>query len=264
MGKYDFLKIALAQPGQLSEQDELDLVRQYKGGNMQAYTKLRLSLRPLIEKAIADAMSSGNQVSASNLRMRADREMPKIIQGFDTEKDVKLKTYIIGRLSGYLRNATAENMPGPYVPRNQHSDLQKYKGAIRSAELEFGKNPSEDQIRAFYPNEPHMTDFDKIKQYHVKSYLADATFGEDDESDGLTFKDQFTQGNVINQDDLYSSIDEEEKDDVVKQNFTPTEQQIINAITKDGKSFAETALSLGVSTSEIRKTIRRWHELTQN
>ncbi|MGE7305848.1 hypothetical protein AAXE64_27240 [Priestia megaterium] len=262
MGRFSFLKVALAQPTRLSEQDELELVEKYKAGDEMAYKKLRLSLRPLIEKAIADVIPSGNEVSASNLRMRAETKLPDIIKSFDASRGYKLKTYIIRQLNGNLRNATSENKIGPYVPRNQHPDLDRYKQAIRTAEMEHGKNPTEDQVRSYYPQDA-ATDFDKIKTYHVKSYLGDAVFGEDEESDGLTFKDQFTEGTTIGDNDVFGSMKEEELDRKIQQVFTPGEQQVIKMIVKDGKPFVETSLTLGVSTGDIRKIIRRWHELSQ-
>jgi hypothetical protein len=50
VGKFDFLKIALAQPGRLSEDEEMNLLQKYHNGEPQAYSKLRLSLRPLVER----------------------------------------------------------------------------------------------------------------------------------------------------------------------------------------------------------------------
>lgn len=262
--KFDFLKVAFALPGQLTEEEEMDLLKRYQAGDMQAYSKLRLSLRPLVETAIASAMPSGNDVSASNLRMRADIEMPKILQNYDLDRGVKLKTFILSNLKGYLRNAAAENMSGPYVPRNQHTDLNRYRQAVRDAEMEFGRNPSEDQVRQFYPEAEATTNFDKIKQYHVNSYMSDAVFGEDDEGDGVTFKDQFTDGASIGSDDLFDDLFAEEEDEVVNQHFTnPIEQQVVQKVSKEGQPFVQVALSLGISTGEVRKIMRRWHDVTQ-
>lgn len=262
LDKFDFLKIALAQPGKLTEDEEMDLLRQYREGNPQAYSKLRLSLRPLIEKAIADAIPSGNEVSASNLRMKADIEIPKILQNYDANRDVKLKTFILGQLKGYLRNSAAENVSGPYVPRNQHPDLFRYKQAIREAEMEHGKNPTETQIRSFYPKDA-TTPFDKIKHYHVNSYLSDAVFNEGEEGEGMTFKDQFTDGHKVEDDDLFSDLYDDEEHDLVSNHFAPHEQAVINKVTKEGQPFVQVALSHGISTGDVRKIMRRWHDLTE-
>lgn len=265
MEQFYFLKEAFAQQsGRLSEQEELTLLKQYQAGDTQAGNKLTLSLRPLIEKTIVDVSPAGNDVSSSNLRMRAHVELPKILQNYDQNRDIKLKTYVTTQLKGYLRNAVAENVGGAYVPRNQHTDLERYRQAVRDAQMEFGHNPTEEQIRSFYPENEVSTGFDKIKQYHLNNFLGDATFGQDDESEGLTFKDQFTaDAETIDNDDLFSSLYDDEENDIIAKNFTPQEQQVIDKVTKEGQSFVSTALSLGLSTAEVRKTMRRWHEVTQ-
>jgi DNA-directed RNA polymerase specialized sigma subunit len=263
--KFAFLKEAFAQQqnGRLSEEDELHLLKQFQAGDTKAGNKLKLSLRPLVEKTIVDVSPSGSDVSSSNLRMRAHIELPKILQNFDQNRDIKLKTYVTNMLKGYLRNAVAENVSGPYVPRNQHTDLERYRQAVRDAQMEFGQNPTEEQIRKFYP-EDASTEFHKIKQYHLNSYLGDATFGNDEENDGLTFKDQFTANDdTINDDDLFSSLYDEQENDIISKNFTPQEQQVIKKVTKEGQSFVSTALSLGITTAQVRKIMRRWHEVTQ-
>lgn len=266
MERFAFLKEAFAQQnnGRLSEEDELTLLKQYQAGDTKAFKKLKLSLRPLVEKTIIDVSPSGHDVSSSNLRMRAHTELPKILQNYDQNRDIKLKTYVTNMLKGYLRNTVAENVSGPYVPRNQHTDLERYRQAVRDAQMEFGHNPTDEQIRSHYPENEANTDFDKIKQYHLNSYLGDATFGNDEESEGVTFKDQFTaDDDKIDHDDLFSSLYDEQENDIISKKFTPHEKQVIERVTKEGQSFVSTALSLGISTAEVRKVMRRWHEVTQ-
>lgn len=260
---FSFLKVAFTAPGQLSYEEELALVKEFQSGNPQAFKKLRISLRPLVEKAIADAIPSGNSVSASNLRMRADTYLPQILQKFDPSRGIKLNTFITSQLSGLLRNAVRETMSGPYVPRNQHDDLNKFKQSVRDAEMEFGRNPSEDQIRRFYPTDAN-TPFDKIKTYHVKSYLGDAVYGDENDDEAMTFKDQFDTGNAITEDDMFAGMLQEENDQLISQSFTPHEQKVIDLVNEQGQPFVQVALSLGISTAEVRQIMRRWHELTKN
>ena len=260
---FSFLKIAFAAPGQLSQEEELQLLKDYQSGNPQAYKRLRISLRPLVEKAIADAIPSGNSVSASNLRMRADTYLPQILQKYDPSRGIKLNTFITSQLNGKLRNAVRETMSGPYVPRNQHDDLNRYKQSVRDAEMNFGRNPSEAQIRRFYPNDAN-TPFDKIKSYHVRSYLGDAVYGDENDEEAMTFKDQFDTGNDISEDDLFAGMMEEENQQLISHSFTPDEQKVIDLVNTEGQPFVQVALSLGISTAEVRKIMRRWHDLKQN
>jgi DNA-directed RNA polymerase specialized sigma subunit len=56
----------------------------------------------------------------------------------------------------------------------------------------------------------------------------------------------------------------EEEDQKVNDHFqNPIEQKVIDMVTKEGQPFVQVALSLGISTSEVRKIMRRWHDLTQ-
>lgn len=259
---FSFLKIAFATPGQLSEEQELELLKKWQTtGDKTTYNQLMLSLRPLVEKMIVDAMPSGKDVSSSILRMKVHAKMPQILTEFEADRGNKLKTFIISKLKGELRNTVSENVGGAYVPRNQHSDLQKFEQAIRSAEMEFGNRYTEDQVRGFYPQVGVANDFDRIKQYYKKNYNADAVFGGDE---NVTFKDQFTSGNSISKDDIYNDIFEEEMEEQVKDRFSPQEKLIIDRLTKNGESLTQVALSVGVSTGEVRKIIRRWYELQQN
>lgn len=260
---FSFLKIAFATPGQITQEEEMKLLKEYQAGDPHAFNKLRLSLRPLVEKAIADAIPSGNTVSASNLRMRADTYLPQILQNYDVNRGIKLNTFITSQLKGYLKNAVRENMSGPYVPRNVHDDLNRYRQSIRDAEMEFGRNPTEDQIRQFYPADA-TSNFDKIKTYHVNSYLGDAVYGDEDNEEAMTFKDQFEPDSTISEDDIFASMYEEENQNMVSQKFNPTEQKVIDLVVKQGQPFVQVALSLGMSTADVRKIMRHWHEETQN
>ena len=259
---YTFQKVALLSSNRLSQDEEKELLKKYHAGDPLAYDKLRISLRPLVEKAINDVMPSGTSVSASNLRLRADTYLPKILQNYDINRGIKLNTYVINQLHGYLRNAVRENMTGPYVPRNQHDDLNRYRQAIRDAEMQYGSRPNEDQVRQFYPTDT-ANEFDKIKTYHVNSYLGDAVYGNEDDEEAMTFKEQFNNDNVITDDDLSADMLEEENEDLIQKKFTPHEQKIINMVTKQGQSFVQVSLSLGISTAEVRKVIRKWHKETQ-
>lgn len=262
-GKYAFLKVALAAPGRLTQEEEKDLVKKFQQGDLAAYRRLRISLRPLMEGVIGNALPSNNSISSSNLRFRAENELRDILLKYDPNQNVKLSTYVTGQLRHRLSNATKENVIGPHVPRNQHDDLYRYRQAIRSATMEFGTNPTEDQIKQFYPQDSRNP-FDKIKHYHVRNFLSDAEFGGEDEDDPLTFKDKFTVGqNTITDDDLFASDFEEDHNELVSTHFNNKEQQVIDKVMKEGQRIVQVALSLGMDTSEVSKIMRRYHSVTQ-
>ena len=263
MGRFGFLKEAFASYN-LTRDEELELVKQYQNGDQVAYRKLRKSLRPLVEDAINDVMPNRDgSVSVSNLRLRADAAIPGALQKFDTSRDIKLNTYLKSIIKGHLRNAKKENTPGPYVPRNQHYDLERFRQAYRDAEMEYGKNPTEEQTREFFPHDEATKTFDEIKPYHVVSLYGDAVYGDDDDNTGVLFKDQFTDFEENTEDDLYASLYDDEEDQLIKKNFDLSEQEIIKRVNKDGQTFVQVALGLGVSTADVRKTLRKWHSLTQ-
>lgn len=260
---FSFLKIAFTSPGRLTPEEELDLVKAYQAGDPQAFAKLRLAYRDLIEQAISTAIPSGNSVSPSTLRMKADSYLPQILSKYEPGRGAKLSTYVTSQLKGYLKNAVRDTMAGPYVPRNQHDDLNRYRQAIRDAEMKFGKNPSEHQIRSFYPNNA-KNDFDKIKNYHVTSLLGDAVFGDEESEDAMLFKDQFVSDNeMITEDDIFGSLYEEDQEQMISNEFSPQEQKVIDLVIKQGQPFVQVALTTGMSTADIRKIMRRWHSKTQ-
>ena len=260
---FSFLKIAFATPTRLSNEEELELVKAYQAGDPQAYNKLRIAYRDLIEQVISTAIPSGNSVSPAILRMRAVTYLPQILAKYELGRGAKVSTYVTSQLKGYMKNAVRETMSGPYVPRNQHDDLNRYKQAIREAEMNFGNNPTESQIRSFYPTGA-STSFDKIKKYHVSSLLGDAVFGNEDDDDAMLFKDQFVSDDeIISDDDLFNPLYQEEQDSMISQEFSPEEQRVIDLVIKQGQPFVQVALTTGLSTADIRKIMRRWHSKTQ-
>lgn len=256
--EFDFLKIAFMSHKRLSEEEELDLVRKYQdNGDLRAYKKLQASLRPLIEKTISDATPSSGGVSSSVLHMRANAQLKSIINSYDPNQNTKLSTYVVSQLKGHMRNAVAETKSGPYVPRNQAPDLEKYRQARREAAMEFGSNPTDDQVKRFYTGNK---DYDSIKDYHMQSFSSNAVFGAGEESDGVEFKDMLTNDYGFSSDDLLRFDTDDKKKEILNAHFNEREQQIIRDVIDDGKAFIKISLDRGVETSEIRKIMRKWNQ----
>ena len=258
---YGFLKEAFSV-NQADPNQELEWVKQYQQtGDTQAFLQLKKSLRPIIERVINDTKPSGNAMDVSILRMTATAKLPDILTNFDVNQNTKLSTYVFNSLKGNLGNTVKDNISGPKVPRNQQPDLHRYRQAQREAHMEAGKYAPDDLVAKFYSQNGGVTPFENIKQYNVRSLQSDAVFsGGDDEGELMTFQDQFTP--KMDDFEPLDSIVNDEHDGILQTKFLPHEQQVITRITKDGQSFAQVALSLGVSTGEIKKIIRRWLKVT--
>ena len=127
--------------------------------------------------------------------------------------------------------------------------------------MEYGKNPPEHLVAQFYRQNGGVTPFDNIKTYNVRSLQSDAVFG-DQEGETMTFQDQFAQTVSFNTDDQLQSIVQDENEQILQTQFPFHEQEVIRRITKNGQSFSQVGLSLGVSTADIKKIMRRWLKAT--
>lgn len=259
----EFLKLAFANNSKIDPQKELELVEKYKAGDQLAFRQLQVSLRPLIDKLISEAMPNSNALDASTLRLTVTAKLPDILKKYDANKNTRLSTFVYSQLRGHLGNTVKENVSGPHVPRNQATDLYRYDQAVREAHMEFGKNPPEETIKQFYMQNGGLTPYDSIKQYKVKSFQSDAVFsGGDTEGELLTFQDKFSPGLTIQNDEHIQSMRDDENQQILMRDFDWTEQQVINKVEKEGQTFAQVALSHGLTTAQVKKIMRRWLKVT--
>lgn len=237
-----------------SRQEELDLLKQYQQtGDVKAFKKLRISVRPLIYRVIGQNKPKNNDVTEAQLYARVDGELPRMFKSYDPTKG-ELSTYLTNQATFLVQNAVKENVLGPHVPRPEQDALFAYRQGLIQAKVEFGNNPTSEQVLKYTPNIKSVDEIDRIKTYHTESLVGDAKFG--DSEDGMVaFKDQFTDG--ISQDMTMTSLKMEELRRKMHL-MNPQEREIINQHVFQNKTIADIALSLGMSSSEVRRIIVEW------
>lgn len=251
-------KVALAK---YDRQAELELLKQYQTTNdIKALKKLKISFRPLVRKVILQQKPNNDDISISQLALRIDGEMPRLFKNHDPSKG-ELNTYLTNQVQYLVQNAVKENILGPHVPRPEQDGLYVFKQGLNQASLEFGSNPTPKQILKFAPSLGSLDEVERIKQYHTETLIGDAKHGNED-SGFVAFKDQFMTTSVDEGDRLRSLHMDEIKR--LLNELDPQDKAIINQYVFNGKSMADIALSLGLSSAYVRKVINQWKEKTKS
>src|SRR5690606_33114236 len=100
-----------------TKEEEMELLRKYQQeGDMKSLKKLKISLRPIVNRVISQQKPTGDEMSKAQLAIRADAELPKILKNYDPNI-AALNTYVINQLNSRMGNAVKENLLGPHVPR---------------------------------------------------------------------------------------------------------------------------------------------------
>lgn len=246
----------------ITQEEELELVKQYqKTGDMKTLLKLKISLRPLIQNLASRAMSSGNDITLAQVAIRADGVLPELIKKYDVNSGVQLNTFLTKHLQGHFKNTVSENQLGAHVPRPEHDGVFQYQQALRGASAEYGKNPTPKQIMEFDDRLKTIDEVDRISQYNKKTLIADATYGNED--DGyVMFKDEFnTRG--FDKDDHLRSLQLDQLKQLMNE-LDPQERKIIEEYTTTNKPMTAVAMTLGLSSSQVRKSINNWKKLIKD
>src|SRR5690606_23869942 len=128
-----------------------ELLRKYQQeGDMKSLKKLKISLRPIVNRVISQQKPTGDEMSKAQLAIRADAELAKILKNYDPNI-AALNTYVINQLNSRMGNAVKENLLGPHVPRPEQDGLWAYRQGLSQAKVEFGPNPTPKQILKFSP-----------------------------------------------------------------------------------------------------------------
>lgn len=241
----------------LTQEEELELVKEFqKTGDKKTFLKLQRSLKPLIRSIIKQRMPNNSEMTEGQLAIRVARVLPDVLRNYNPNQ-TQLNTYLMNTLPGHITNAVSENKIGAHIPRPEQAKVFHYRQAKRQAQLEFGNNPTPEQILSM--NRSKLKDVSEVKrlaQYDKKTLIGDQKFGN--ESDGyVQFKDQFLQSNDTNKEQTDAlKLDQIKK--VIKEDFSPEQQVILNTYLFEGKSIMETALSKGFTHHEVRKTLNLW------
>lgn len=241
----------------LTEEEELELVKKFKEqGDMKAFKRLRISLRPLIRSAIYSALPNSNEVSAGQIAVRIDGMLPDILRDFDESKGVKLNTYITNSVRYRARNTVSESVLGAHVPRPEHTAIFRYRQAKRQAEIEYGMNPTPEQILKMNPaGLKNVEEVKRISQYDTNTLIGDMKFGDDD--DGFVqFKDQFLKTRDTSKEQDASLLLDEMRQ--LQKELPEQDQKIIEEYIFNERTLTDTALRVGVTTSRVRTVTAKW------
>lgn len=246
----------------LMQDEEMKLLKEYQQtGDLKALKKLKISLRPLIRNVASRAMPSSNEISISQIIIRADGHIPSLLKKYNPSEG-QLNTFLTNQLTYLLKNAVSENKIGPHVPRPEHDNLFQFQQAKRNAVAEYGKDPTSEQILQFDPRLKSVEEIDRIKQYNNQSLVGDAQFGGSDEDDSVVaFKDLFNT-QTVDPNDRLRSLQMDQLRQLMDQ-LDPQERKIIEDYVFNEKSMMDVALSLGLSSSQVRKTVTRWRGLVK-
>lgn len=243
---------------QLSKEEEMELLKKFqKDGDLKAFKKLRISLRPLIMRVVSGARPSGNEITDFQLAARADSHLYNLLKNYD-EKESQLNTYLMNNLNYLMRNAVSDNQLGAHVPRPEQNNLHNYRQAKQYASLEYGNNPTPEQILEFTPNLKTTDEVNRISQYHKETRIGDSLHGSD-ETGFVAFKDNFN-ANEFDKDDHLRSLQMDQLRRLMNE-LEPEEKKIINEYVFNERSMADSALALGMSSSQVRKVITKWRRM---
>lgn len=238
-----------------TKEEEMELLRKFQvEGDLKALKKLNISLRPIINRVISQVKPNSDEMTKAQLGIRANGELPKILKNYDPSI-AALNTYVTNQLSARLGNAVKENILGPHVPRPEQDGVWAYKQGLSQAQVEFGPNPTPKQILKFSPSLKTPEEVDRISQYNTSMLIGDAKH-EGEDGGFVNFKDQFTGVNYGENDKLHSLQLDQLK--MVLNELNPQDKQIIEEYVWNNKSMADVALSLGLSSSQVRKAVQDW------
>lgn len=241
-----------------SREEELQLWKDFVEKNdYKALKKLKYSLRGFIRSLVSRNINTDGSVSEAQILARIDGELPNILRKYDPNRGVQLNTFLQNHLTGHIKNAVKENQLEAHVPRTEAPQLSYYRSGLEAAKLEYGDKPTDKQILQFAPELNNIAGVQRAKQYHVRTSIGDAMHGSG-EGDAVQFKDQF-----LNNGFTESALDASLKlNDVKKtiETLNPQDKRIVEEHIYNGRHVTDIALSLGVSSSKVRKVIKDWQD----
>lgn len=244
-----------------TREQEMEFVRQYQQtGDLKALKKLNISLRPIIQRVVSNAKPGSNEMTTAQLAIRANSELPAIIKKYNPDTGVALNTFVTNQLGFLVGNSVKENLLGPHVPRPEQDNLYAYRQGVSQAKMEFGSNPTPKQILKFAPKLGNEDEVKRIKQYDRSVLIGDHK-QEGEDGGFVTMKDAFGNDDSYT-DPTYMSLQMDQLRALMNE-LNPQERRIIEEYTFKDKSMMDVSLSLGLSSSEVRKTVVAWKKRLQ-
>jgi DNA-directed RNA polymerase specialized sigma subunit len=246
----------------LSREEEKNLALEYqKTGDKLVYQKLLMSLRPMVESEINKAAQKHKHVPREVFGLDAYSRLPGHIKKFDPTAGTQLNTFLTPSISGNLTNLSGEFMDGVFVDRTEKYNLRKYQDAVKMAKMEFGPNPTDEQVKKHLQPVLHNR-FEDLKRTDVKSYIGDATHGEDEDKQ-MEFKEMFRDNSGDY--DAENSFDvgfQDLKDLAKKQlNFTDKDNKIVEDVLVHKNPIASVALTHGTSSSTVANRVKDFRKM---
>lgn len=240
-----------------SKEQEMEFLRQYQEtGDPKALKKLMISLRPIVQNVVSRAIPNSGEMSVAQLAVRANGELPAILKKYNPN-EAALNTYVTNQLKFLMSNAVKENLLGVHVPRPEQDKLFAYRQGLTQAQVEFGPNPTAKQILKFAPTLETPEELNRIKQYNKNSLIGDAKM-EMEDGGFLQLKDKFNNNSFGSNDKLHSL--EMDRLRQLMNELDEQERRIINEYVFNNKSMMDVSLSLGLSSSQVRKTVLAWKQ----
>lgn len=241
----------------LTEQEEMELLKQYQETkDIKAFKKLRASLRPLIRGIIKNNLPKDGSVTEAQIAIRIDSKLPQALLEYNPAFGAKLNTHLTTFIKGHVQNAVSENVTGAHVPRPEHGNLFRYQQARSQAQLEFGKNPTPEQILKMNPKLKSVEEVNRIAQYDSRTLVGDHKAGSEEEG-FVAFKDQFDAYDASKDQSLHLKLDELRS---LKNEFPLDEQKVIEEYVFNERSMLDTSLRTGMSSSKVRRIVQKWKQ----
>jgi DNA-directed RNA polymerase specialized sigma subunit len=260
-------KEAFSQDQDMSRADkEKELALRFQKGDMNAFRELRRAYEPFIMKAAINAQPTSKDVSLAQIKARVYGQFPKMLLEYDPSK-AQLNTHLMGRITGHLSNAVKDYLSGPHVPRTKRDELNRYDQARREAVQTHGENPTDEQVFAAYKdNHPdkEWEEFMDAKKYSNTTTIGDAPMGQDSEDGGapLRIKDQYDVASVLeDEDDAYRTMELDHVLDVMRNNLSETDYNVVKEHKVDGESMARVAMRYNMSSTKLRSILDKWDEV---
>lgn len=149
----------------ISREDEIELFKAYKQGDLMAKDKLiRANLRFVV--SVAKQYQGGSSMTLEDLINEGNIGLIKSIDKFDTEKDIKFISYAVWWIRQSILKAVSDSSTIIRLPSNKSTQIKKIKDTKDVLLNKLNREPSLFEISE------HMSDKKKISEDEIEEILA--------------------------------------------------------------------------------------------